>query len=262
MDGTKIKKCCTLSHGVASDAVVIVGVANAGLVGTIAASHIIEKKKMDEVAHINSAIFPPVSVFIDGVLKNPFRIYADIKDAKGNMKQATTFVVTSELPLNKETFHEIAHVLVDYLQEMGLKKIVTLVGFPVEEMEKIEVFYAAEPELMGWLKKVEGIQPLPRGMIFGLEALILNETLERELDGFTLIVPVKEYLPATRSAAALIETLNKIFPYLKLDVKELLERDDQLQSKLKELAEQVRKSQVEENYTPPPPSRNMNSLFT
>ncbi len=261
MDGTKIKKCCTLSQGVATDAIVIVGVANAGLVGTIAASHIIEKMKLEEVAHINSSIFPPVSVFIDGILKNPFRIYADTKDAKGKIKQATTFVVTSELPLNKETFHEIAHVLLDYIQEMNIKKIVTLVGFPVEEVEELEVFYAAEPELMGQLKKVEGIQPLPKGMIYGLEALVLNEALEREIDGFTLIAPVKEYLPATRSAAALIETLNKIFPNLKIEVKELVERDDQLQAKLKELAEQVRRSQNEE-YTPPPPSKSMNSLFT
>lgn len=261
MDGTKIKKCCTLSSGILPDAAVIVGVANAGLVGTIAASHIIEKMKMEEVAHINSSAFPPVSVFIDGVLKNPFRIYADIKDEKGNMKQASTFVVTSELPLNKETFHEIAHVLVDYIQELGVKKVVTLVGFPVEEVQKVEVFFAAESDLMDRLKKVEGLKPLPKGMIFGLEALVLNETLEREIEGFTLIAPVKEYLPATRSAAALIEALNSIFPRLKIDVTELLERDDELQAKLRELAEQVRRSNNEE-YTPPPPSKNMNSLFT
>ncbi|MBN2150643.1 MAG: proteasome assembly chaperone family protein [Candidatus Lokiarchaeota archaeon] len=261
MDGTKIKKCCTLSHGVSADAVAIVGVANAGLVGTIAASHIIEKMKMEEVAHVHSASFPPMSVFIDGVLKNPFRIYADVKDASGSMKQATTFVVTSELPLNKETYHEIAHVLTDYIQEMGIKKIVTLVGFPVEDVEKFEVFYAAEPEIMDVLKKVQSIKPLPKGMIFGLEALVLNEALERELDGFTLIAPVKEYIPATRSAAALIEALNGIFPFIEIEVKELLERDDMLQAKLKELAEQVRRSQMEE-YTPPPPSKSMNSLFT
>ncbi|MEX2682083.1 MAG: proteasome assembly chaperone family protein [Candidatus Sigynarchaeota archaeon] len=250
-----------LSNGVSTDAVAIVGVANAGLVGAIAASHIIEKMKLEEVAHINSSIFPPISVFIDGVLKNPFRIYADVKTLDGKMKQATTFVVTTELPLNKETYHEIAHVLVDYIQEIGIKQIVTLVGFPVEEMDTIEIYYAAEPVILERLKKIPSIQPLPKGMIFGIEALVLNEALEREIDGFTLIAPVKEYLPATRSAAALIEALNKIFPFLNVEVKELLMRDDQLQAKLKELAEQVRRSQVEE-YTPPPPSKSMNSLFT
>nr|MDO8086191.1 PAC2 family protein [Candidatus Sigynarchaeum springense] len=261
MEGTKIKKCCELSAGISPDAIVIVGIANAGLVGAIAATHIIEKMKLEEVAHIHSSLFPPMSVFIDGILKNPFRIYADLKAPDGKLKRATTFVVTSELPLNKETYHEIAHVLVDYIQGLGIKLIVTLVGFPVEEMESIEIFYAAEPELMERLKKVKRIQPLPKGMIFGIEALVLNEALERDIDGFTLIAPVKEYLPATRSAAALIEALNEIFPFLKIEVKELLQRDDQLQAKLKELAEQVRRSQVEE-YTPPPPSKSMNSLFT
>jgi len=242
----------------------IVGIANAGLVGTIAASHIIQKLNLSEIAYLYSSNFPPVSVFMDGELKHPFRIYADVKDSKGVEKQSRIFVATTELPLTKDpsALHDIAHVLMDFAEELNIKTIVTLVGFPVDDFDKYDVFFAAEPSMLDKLKKIKGIEPLPKGMIFGLEALILNETLERSLDGFSLIAPVKEMLPGTRSAAALIDALKLIYKYIDIDVKELIDQDDFLQAKLKELAEQVKRSQGEEYTPPPPPSKSVNSLFT
>ena len=255
---TKIEKCCKIENGVDKDAVLIVGVANAGLVGNISAMHVIEKLGLEEVAHIHSSIFPPVSVFMDGILKHPFRIYADVD---GN--PVKTIVATSELPLNKENFHEIAHVLVNYAEELKVKNIVALVGFPVQEMiEDIDVFFAAEPEIFDRLKNIDDLKPLPKGMIYGLEALILNETLERHLDGFCLITPVKDGLPATKAAAAQIKAINKIFDFINVDVNELLERDKFLQEKLRELAEQIRRSQEPDQYMQPQAPRNANNLFT
>lgn len=255
MEKTEIKKCCH-SFFPAEDAVMIVGVANAGLCGSIAAMHIIEQLNLREIAYLYSSLFPPISVFLDGVLKHPFRIYGGQKGEPSNI-----FVATTELPLNKAGFHEIAHELMEFTEEIGVTKVVTLVGFPVQQIDKYDVFFAAEPEIFDKLQKIEGLQPLPKGMIYGIEALILNETLERTLDGFSLIAPVIEYMPATRSAAALIEKLNDIFD-INIEVKELLEHDDMLQEKLKELAQQIqRQKQADDNVTPPP-SKNVDSLFT
>nr|MDO8118130.1 PAC2 family protein [Candidatus Sigynarchaeota archaeon] len=136
---------------------------------------------------------------------------------------------------------------------------------PVNEMEdgSVDVFYAAEPEIVERLKAVgDAIKPLPKGMIYGIEAYVLNEALERDLDGFMLIVPVREYIPATRSAAALIDALKNVFNFLKIDTKDLLEQDKAIQSKLQELAEQIRRSQEPDQYIAPPPSKNTHSLFT
>ncbi|MHA1792987.1 MAG: proteasome assembly chaperone family protein [Promethearchaeota archaeon] len=256
---TELIKCCKFTHGIDPDAVMVIGAANAGLVGTIAAAHIIEELKLIEVAHINSPMFPPISVFIDGVLKFPFRIYADAED-----KPAKIFLATSELPLNREIYHDIAHKLMDFAEDVGIKNIVTIVGFPVQVIDNHDVFFAAEPEIVERLKKIDGLQPLPKGMIYGIEALVLNETLERSLDGFSLIVPVIEVMPATRSAAAAIEALNKIFDFLEIKTQALIERDEFLQKKLKELAEHIQRQRETESggYVAPPPSKSMNSLFT
>ncbi|MHA1371412.1 MAG: proteasome assembly chaperone family protein [Promethearchaeota archaeon] len=254
---TSIKKCCNFWYGIDQEATMIIGIANAGLVGSISANYIIEHLDLKEVAYLYSDLFPPISVFLDGILKHPFRIYSNV-----NKEPAKVFVATTELPLGRDSYHNVAHTLMDFCEEHGIKTVVTLVGIPVQEVENYDLFFAAEPDVLDKLKDIDGLQPLPKGMIFGMEALVLNETLEREkLMGFSLISPVREYLPDIRASASLINGLNKIFSSINIDIQELLDRDEMLQMKLRELAEQIQR-QKQSEYHAPPPSKNVNSLFT
>ena len=54
---------------------IVVGFPGHGLVGNIAAKHIIEELELKWIGSIRSPLIPPVSVFIDGVLAYPYRIY-------------------------------------------------------------------------------------------------------------------------------------------------------------------------------------------
>lgn len=55
--------------------VAIEGLPDVGLVGTIATTFLVEKKGFEEIAYLESDLFPPVMVVHEGRLKNPFRIY-------------------------------------------------------------------------------------------------------------------------------------------------------------------------------------------
>ncbi len=68
IEKTEIKKCCH-SFFPAEDSVMIVGVANAGLVGNICATHIIEQMGLREIAYLYSSLFPPISVATTTVLQ-------------------------------------------------------------------------------------------------------------------------------------------------------------------------------------------------
>ncbi|MFX0102753.1 MAG: proteasome assembly chaperone family protein [Candidatus Hodarchaeota archaeon] len=239
------------------DAVLIIGVANAGLVGTICATYINEKLDTHEIAHISSPLFPPISVFLNGILKFPCRIYADAHEGP-----ASVFIATTELPVGeKEVYHDVAHVLVDFAKESGIKSIVVVSGFPVQNVGEYNVYFAAEPEILDRLKKIEGIEPLPKGMLHGMEALILNETLEKDLDGFTLISPAHANMPDVMAAAAIIEVLNKIFEHLNIDVTDLKARDALIKAQLREIALQIEKQNQNERQGAPP-SKSVDSLFT
>ena len=57
-------------------ATIVVGFPGVGLVGTIAANHLINSQGLEQIGVVESPHFPAVSVVKDGVPHNPVRIYA------------------------------------------------------------------------------------------------------------------------------------------------------------------------------------------
>ncbi|MDI6690894.1 MAG: PAC2 family protein, partial [Candidatus Bathyarchaeota archaeon] len=61
-----------------SGAVMIFGFPDVGLVGVIAASHLIsELEKMEEVAYMDSKLLPPLIVLHEGLPHSPIRIFGN-----------------------------------------------------------------------------------------------------------------------------------------------------------------------------------------
>ena len=56
---------------------IFVGFVGAGLVGTIAIDHMINELNMKEVGFMRSKHLPPSTVFMQGRLRHPFRIYSN-----------------------------------------------------------------------------------------------------------------------------------------------------------------------------------------
>lgn len=88
---------------------VILGFAGAGLVGGIAVSHIIDRIRMKEIAHVRSRYMPPAVVFMDGELRHPFRIYSD--------DEGKLSVVICEVPLRSDGSYPTAATLLDWAEE-------------------------------------------------------------------------------------------------------------------------------------------------
>jgi len=63
-----------------TDGVVIEGFPSVGLVTTIAATYLISSLKLDQMAAMDSAWFPPVSMIYAEKPKFPARIYASARD--------------------------------------------------------------------------------------------------------------------------------------------------------------------------------------
>ncbi|OLS12908.1 MAG: hypothetical protein RBG13Loki_3485 [Promethearchaeota archaeon CR_4] len=217
----------------------ILGFANVGLIGSISASTLIEQLKMEQVAHVLSDKFPPVAVFYDGVLKQPFRIFY--------AKKHDLIVSFCEIPLSARYFTDTAHTLMRWALNVGVKEVVLLQGLAAEMPIEGDnpVFVAAEKVIQENLTKY-GVQILPKGILLGLEAAILNVCLNSKLDGHVLMTPVNPQIPSPEGAAAILETLNKIY---KLDVKtdELKEEGAKIKKKLMEMATQVQNQQMRDS---------------
>lgn len=215
-----------------NEPLVILGFAGVGLVGGIAATHIIEKLKMQQIAHVQSRYMPPAVVFMDGKLRHPFRIYSD--------DGGKLCVVVSEIPLRSDGVYPIASTLVDWIEGNGAKELVVLEGVAVQGLLKERKSYcAAEPEKIKECKE-KGVEIISAGIIQGIAGSILNECLSRDITGVALLVPAMPFMPDPEGAALLIDTLDRVYD-LKIDAGELLRKTGEIRQKLKEVADRHQK---------------------
>jgi uncharacterized protein len=217
---------------------VLLGFVGPGMVGGIAASHIIDQYKMEIIAHVHSTYLPPAVVFIDGVLRHPFRIYSD--------KKGAFCVIVCEMPLSAHGSYHIASTLLDWIEGKGVQELVVLEGIPIQGIPRNrQTFCAAEPEK---IKECEnkGIQMISSGLIQGIAGSVLNECLSRNITGIAFLTPAITFVPDPEGAAILIETVKNMYN-LDITTQPLLDDAEKIRQKLNEIAEHhQRMRQVEE----------------
>ncbi|MFX0068574.1 MAG: proteasome assembly chaperone family protein [Promethearchaeota archaeon] len=210
---------------------VIAGFAGQGLVGSIALSYIIDNLKLSEIAYVRSRLLPPATIFIDGLLRYPFRVYSN--------EEGTLLAIISEISPPVEGFYDIAHSLMSWIEKMDVEEVVVLSGLVVrEDPDPKLIFAAAEPEVLDKLKK-HRIPVLARGLITGIAATILNECITRKLTGICLLSPTTSK-PNPEASATLIRALNKIYS-LGIDLTPLIKEIQLIKKKQRELAEHAKK---------------------
>ncbi len=209
----------------------ICGFPSAGVVGTIAASTIIEQFKMEEIAHIRSKHMPSAAVFLDGILRHPFRIYGS--------EEKNLLVVMTELPISEEGLYYVSSALLDWAAGAGVHETVIIDGIPVQGLpSERKVLYAAEREKLAELKEDDGMEILKKGIITGIAGSILSETLCRDMVGFALLTPAIATIPDPEGAIQLLEALNRLYN-VGVQLTELQESADKIRVKLTDMAEQV-----------------------
>ncbi len=211
---------------------IVVGFPGHGLVGNIAAKHIINELKLEWIGSIRSPLIPPVSVFIDGVLAYPYRIYG--------CKDRNLVVLIGEAPCPPQAYYYMAHATLSWAKSIGTKQVVCLDGFVSDPREgKTEgVFLVAEPEIYEKENELTNFDfPKPHtGFISGLSGAIMNEALLTSIQGYSLLVPITTPYPDPGGAALLIEAINKI-KNLQINTSALVKDAEKIQKSLLELAE-------------------------
>ena len=89
-----------------SNATMIYGLPDVGLVGLIASSYIISELDLPKIAYVDSDLLPPVIVLHNGLPHAPLRIYG------GN----NLIVIISELPVSSDALYPVIRTLVDWGQ--------------------------------------------------------------------------------------------------------------------------------------------------
>ncbi len=232
----------------------IVGFLGAGLVGNIVATEFVTQLKMEQIGFVNTVDLPPIAIFYDGILKHPFPLYYS--------EEKNIIVAQCEVPFNKSsTYQDLARLLSDWALKIGIDEVCTIQGLTGPEGSfppaNPPVYVAAEKEIIDRLKAKSGVQILPRGLVLGPEAALLNEGLSNRLNCYALLVPVAQQVPSPDGAGGIIHELNKIYS-LNLQTTQLMEDAQKIREKLSELNQKTQQQHGKmAEMGKPEPSRNI-----
>ncbi len=149
-----------------SDMILINGLPDVGLVGLLAASHIVRALKLEEVGAITSDLLPPMIVLHGGVPKLPVRIFAG----------ASIAVLLSETAIPTSLLRPLADGLVEWAKSKRIQLMLSLGGMAVANRQDIDapkVFAALSQKDME--RRLKGAaEILEEGYIVGAYGLLLR----------------------------------------------------------------------------------------
>jgi len=205
--------------------VVFAGFVGAGLVGTLAVGCMIDKLKMKEIAYLRSKHLPPSTVFMQGRLRHPFRLYSN------NDGTICAVICEITLPIG---LHDIVNTILDWAEKNGSHEIVILDGVASTSHDD-KAFCAAEEDLCRVMEDND-IKMIPQGFITGVAGGLLNECLVRKIQGVALLVKANDKGPDPLASATLVEAVNRAYD-MNIDTTELRKEKKRIDADFKELSD-------------------------
>ena len=205
---------------------IFAGFVGAGLVGTIAIDHMINELDMKEVGFLRSKHLPPSTVFMQGRLRHPFRIYSN--------SDGSICAIICEIIISKEGIYNIAMAILDWAEKKGSNEIIVLDGV-ADKKHDGKTFFAAEVDLCRVMEEND-IKMIPQGFITGISGGILNECLIRKIRGITLLAKADESTPDPVAAATIINAVNRVYE-TNISTENLKKQRKQIGMELRELSD-------------------------
>ena len=216
---------------------VVVGVPEAGLVGLIACSHMIQQLKLHEIGHAESELLPQVVVVHESEPRSPIRFFGG-----GHL-----IVVLSEIPLAPRFSYEFAKELESWAKSKAAEMVVGVTGMPSrkrmesEDEAKPAVFgVSSSKEVASTLRRL-GFQLFEEGVIAGMHATLLKQGMALGVPNLTLLVEAYPDFPDPRAAASAIEALNSLLSS-EIDTKPLIEESEEIRLRTRDLMKRTQQN--------------------
>jgi len=193
---------------------ILCGFPGVGLIGTIATRFLIEHLKFEEIGYIHSDKLKPIMAIHQSKMIEPIEIYYN---------QKKKLVIIQGIISLADAIKEVAKTL-------NAKEIIILEGITAKS-DKTEVLCYGDAFKKSNLKKLD------EGIVLGTTAALLLK-----LNNVSCIFSeTKTGLPDSAAAASLILSLDKQIG-LNVDVKPLMQTAREVESKIKTIMEQSKKS--------------------
>jgi uncharacterized protein len=231
------KRCTHASSDLPS---LVVGFPGTGLVGSISANYIIETTGMHQIAAIDSEFVIPTVTFIGGMLRHPFRTYAN---EKGSL-----YVIVCDAPIMPEGVHGIMDTVVRWVMNRKIGEVIVLDGIPVKGFPSKD----RKPVVLTSYGDKEEDSLSNATLMTGLSAGLLSSCLFNDVPCTAVMVPASSGAPDPEGSAILLNTISRMpnVP-LKIDTDPLIKQGREIKRRLGEDMEKMRNMQEEQGRTSP-----------
>jgi len=173
-----------------------------GLVGTISASYLIEKLKMEPLGYITGDQFPPLAAVHNYKPLYPARMYYSEKH--------DLIVFISEFVIPIGVVNELADMIYDFSIKSKVSRIISLGGIPIKG-EQDEVYTIASlPEIGPKLEKIPTVKLIKEGATTGVTGVLLARGAVEKYPVISLLAESHEGYMDPKAAAMVIEVLNEV----------------------------------------------------
>ncbi len=211
--------------------IVIEGFPSSGLVGTIAARHMVEELDMDVIGYLESDKIPNVAIIHEFKPIHPIQIYS-----KGNL-----VLMSSELIMPFFFIAKISKCIRNWFDEISPSEIISLAGMSgIEEAKKEHRIFgiATSPKFKKKLDDLN-VKMVREGILTGISSDLLFYCIEHNIPALSLMAETHNILDHV-AAASLLKVLNGILD-LNIETDNLIRDGEKVQEEIKKLSKQLKK---------------------
>lgn len=219
-----------------NNAVMIEGLPGIGLVGKLAADHLLDELKAKKFAEIYSVFFPPQVIIQDD--GNVRLVNNEFHYVKRNGRDI--ILLTGDFQgITPESQYMLSEQILDVAQKFNVKTIYTLGGLGTGDIVKIpKVYGAATSEKLIEKLKEYGVIFKGGGGIFGASGLILGLGKLRGIECACLMGETHGQIIDAKSAEAILELLTKLLG-IEIDMAKLDEKAKMTEKEMAEISTMI-----------------------
>lgn len=223
-----------LDDGIDIDSATLVeGLPGVGLVGKIAADHLVESFDMTRYANVHCEELPPVVTYgnDDPDLRTPVRLYAD--------EERNLLVLQSDVPVSPNAATEFATCISDWFTERDVTPLY-LSGLPHEKDDDPPSMYGVAAGDGGRLLADAAIDDPPEhGLVSGPTGALLAHAVQHDTTAVGLVVESDPQFPDPEAARVVLSKGVEPLSGISVPTEDLMGHASEIQQAKEELARRM-----------------------
>ena len=208
------------------------GLPGAGLVGKIAADHLVTEFDMQYYGAVHCEGLPKVAMYRGehSDVRPPVRIYAD--------EERDLLVLQSDVPVSPTTASDFATCITGWVESNDALPLY-LSGIAEEKGDVPELYGVATGDAESILDDVGIVPPRESGLVTGPTGALLYRASEVDLDSVGLIVQTDPQFPDPEAARVLLRNGIEPIVDVSIDASTLVDQAGEIQTAREELAKRL-----------------------